>query len=117
MQPLAQEECLQYWQKQLQLGMDRCNDCQKDNVENIDQSINQSINQSIHQLTRAVTKCDLLFNTPASALTETSSLTKFLVFCTQTYTWTLGYPNQPTDKLIPVYPRKHSFYGGIIKYH
>ena len=47
--------------------------------------------------TTAVTKCDLI---PPPAL----------VFCTQTDTWT----DRQTDRVIPVYPKKHLFCGGMI---
>ena len=54
--------------------------------------------------TRVVPKCDLI--PPVSTLTETSIL------------YTGGHKDTRTDgrkdRVIPVYPRKHSFCGGIM---
>ena len=52
----------------------------------------------------------MCLHTPASTL-------KKIVFCTQSDTWTDtrtdGQMEGQTDRLIPVYPKKHWFYEGI----
>ena len=48
----------------------------------------------------------MLHSTPASALTETS------ILHTDGHRHRRGHTDGRTDRLIPVYPRKHSFWGG-----